>query len=241
MIGSLKRVVERLAGVRIYRTLPRGVDPIADLARAFPGVPGGVIFDVGANVGQSALRFAAAYPECRIYCFEPVQTTYMQLTKAVQGNERVVCERLAFGVAEGVGTMVLAGPSDWCYLQSELRPRPQETASEEVRVTTLDTYCSARRIERIGYLKIDTEGGDLEVLRGGEQLLSCQQVDLVEVEAGVNPDNRLHVPLETLKGHLDARGYRLFGIYEQMMEWPTGRPHLRRANLLFVSRQVIDR
>lgn len=47
------------------------------------------------------------------------------------------------------------------------------------------------------------------------------------------------MPIEELKAYLEGKGYYLFGVYEQMPEWPTREPHLRRSNLVFVSEAVI--
>ncbi len=69
-------------------------------------------------------------------------------------------------------------------------------------------------------MKIDTEGYDLEVLRGAESLLTHQRVDLVQVEAGMNRDNHRHVTFILLTEYLERFNYRLFGIYNQSGEWP---------------------
>jgi len=112
--------------------------------------------------------------------------------------------------------------------------------TEDVNIVTLDDYCRAKSIGKVNYLKIDTEGGDLEVLRGGEGMLQEQRIDFVEVEAGMNADNKRHVPFEILKDYLESRGYPLFGVYEQVPEWPTKEPHLRRTNPVFISRRMIE-
>ena len=65
-------------------------------------------------------------------------------------------------------------------------------------------------------------------------------IDLIEVEAGMNPDNELHVPFEQLKAFIEQHRYLLFGIYEQRHDWPTGRPILRRCNAVFISRDLAD-
>jgi hypothetical protein len=89
-------------------------------------------------------------------------------------------------------------------------------------------------------MKIDTEGADLDVLKGAERMLNEQRIDIVKVEAGMNPTNHLHVPFEVLKNYLESKHYFLFGIYEQKHEWPTKHPHLRRTNPIFISQQVIE-
>ena len=69
-------------------------------------------------------------------------------------------------------------------------------------------------------------------------MLSRAAIDFVEVEAGMNPLNSLHVPLEEMKTFLEARDYLLFGLYEQRHDFTTGLPILRRANAVFISRAV---
>jgi hypothetical protein len=88
-------------------------------------------------------------------------------------------------------------------------------------------------------LKIDTEGNDLDVLQGGEILLANKAIDVVEVEASMNKHNRTHVPFEKFKSFLEDRDYFLFGVYEQVHELWSGDPQLRRANLVFLSENLI--
>jgi hypothetical protein len=111
--------------------------------------------------------------------------------------------------------------------------------AEPVDIVTLDAFCVARGIDRISFLKVDTEGGDLDVLRGAERLLAEQRIDVVQVEAGMNPGNERHVPFETLKAYLESHHYHLYGIYEQVGEWPLGEPQLRRTNPVFISGRTI--
>jgi hypothetical protein len=70
-------------------------------------------------------------------------------------------------------------------------------------------------------------------------MLSRQQIDAVEVEAGMNSKNRRHVPFDVFSKFFEERNYFLFGIYEQVNEWPTKEPHLRRSNPVFISDRVI--
>jgi hypothetical protein len=111
---------------------------------------------------------------------------------------------------------------------------------ESIPATTIDAFCAEHRIERIDYLKIDTEGHDLEVLKGSHEMLSSDRISIVEVECGMNPGNTYHVPFETMKPRLEGYGYRLFRLYDQVCEWPTREPHLRRANAVYLSPRTIS-
>jgi len=229
---------EHATGARVYRALPRGVDVISDMARWLPNHAVTVAFDVGANKGQSATEYLEAFPSAHVYSFEPVPSTFELLTACTKGHARAHCFRLAFAATEGTATMLLDSRSTMATLETAPGDAGANTVSTPM--TTIDAFCSANAIERIDFLKIDTEGYDLEVLKGGARMLREQRIGLVSVEAGMNPGNTRHVPLETLKNHLEGCGYFMFGVYEQVGEWPTQEPHLRRVNPAFVSKKVIE-
>jgi FkbM family methyltransferase len=239
----IKKRVEKLTNTHIYRIHPRGFDIIHDITTSFPMYRVSVVFDVGANVGQSSIIYLNRFPNSHIYCFEPVNETFRQLQTNLKGNERVTCYRFALGSSRKNGLMVLQGNSDMFFLLDHSKqPFMIEGASTEpIEVVTLDEFCHSKKIDHINYLKIDTEGGDLEVLKGGEKMLTDQRIDFVEVEAGMNPKNKWHVPFEELKKFLELNQYFLFGIYEQVSEWPTRESHLRRTNPVFVSRRMIKK
>src|SRR4051812_36845319 len=95
----------KTTGYRMY-VYPRrrhGHEDFADIAalRLAPST----IFDVGANVGQTALKFAIAFPEARIFCFEPVTSTLRKLGKNVQGFRSITCHQLALGAEAGEATI----------------------------------------------------------------------------------------------------------------------------------------
>jgi hypothetical protein len=62
-------------------------------------------------------------------------------------------------------------------------------------------------------------------------MLRGHRIDVIPPEAGMNRRNAHHVPFEDFKAFLEPNGYYPFGVYEQVAEWPTREPHLRRANL----------
>jgi FkbM family methyltransferase len=236
------RAVERLTDTHIVRRHHRGIDLAQDISFALPRCRIDSIFDIGANVGQSARVFLDEFPLARIRCFEPVSKAFNELKQTFVANPRVDCHRLAFGAAKGRGTMVLAGTSDISFLdaQSQGNATHAEVDMESVDVDTVDEYCRTNDVSRISFLKIDTEGGDLEVLRGSVGMLAGQKIDLVQVEAGMNPCTNCFVPFESLKAFLESHGYRIFGVYEQKHEFITGEAHLRRTNPVFVSQQLIE-
>jgi FkbM family methyltransferase len=235
-----KRVVERLTGTRIYRSMPRGMDIFHDIRARLPNLEIRTVFDVGANVGQSAVVYLKEFPDAEIYCFEPVSDTFRQLQESLRERANVLTFRLALGAEKGVGQMVVDEHSDMAFLRSSSKETAADDSRlESVLLETLAGFCQSRNVVHIDYLKIDTEGGDLDVLKGATRMLDQQEIDVIEVEAGTNRRNLRHIPLDAFVQFLEPKDYFLFGFYHQVEEWPTNQRNLRRVNPVFISDRVI--
>ena len=226
----LGRLAER-TGRRVYRVrdLPWGMDFRRDSERRAPQVSFETIFDVGANVGQSTLRFASWFPRATVWAFEPFAEAFDQLQRATKALD-TRCFQLALGSRPETVTVALSPLS----VNNSLRNVTAGPSGETVEVTTLDAFAATHEIPQVDLLKIDTEGWDLDVLQGADRLLLSGRIAFVQVEAGMNPHNPKHVPLPRLQEHLEARGYTIFGLYGQTPEW-TGEARLRFVDAVFCS------
>lgn len=233
----LKHFIQKATGLYVYRKPPRGADIFADIANDLPKLKITTVFDVGANLGQSAAEYLRFFPDAEIHCFEPVMATAAKLEERL--GTRIQVHRIALSSSDGEGRMSLEGSPDTFRLVGATAA-PDNGKMENVVVQTLDSFCSARRVDHISYLKIDTEGADLEVLRGSSKMLSENRIDLIQLEAGMSPLHDWHVPFETLKASLEDFNYHLFSVFEQTRNWYPGGPYLQWANPVFVSNKVVD-
>lgn len=234
-LRAARQTVEKSTGLRIIKRRPWGLEFAADIRQALPTHSMRVVFDVGANLGQSALAYAQDWPAAEIHSFEPARSLFDQLVANTGSNPHIHAHQLALGLEPGEVGFVVDGEL------SHIRQENEEAgglAQETVRVERLDEFCKDKGVDRISFLKIDTEGFDLDVLKGSEQMLRQNRIGFVQVEAGMSPLNTTHIPFEKLKSHLEERGYYLFGLYEQVHEWKTRQPVVRRTNPVFVSSEV---
>jgi FkbM family methyltransferase len=147
-----------------------------------------VCFDIGANRGQTIELLQDCLNQPIIHSFEPASTTYAELTGKSFGP-RVQCHRLALGDQVGVAKFRNYKVSE---LSSFLPMNPdkrenffagEEVVSvESVPVDTLDNFCSARAVDRIDLLKIDTQGFELPVLNGAAELFKNGKIGAVLLE-----------------------------------------------------------
>src|SRR5688500_8524641 len=106
----MKRFAEAITRTRIYPNwalaTTRGIDLFRDFSDDLPKLSVNVVFDVGAHVGYSAMRFVHEFADAHIYCFEPAAKTFAELQSTFLGRPRVKCFNVALGEASALAKMV---------------------------------------------------------------------------------------------------------------------------------------
>lgn len=216
-MANLKDLFQEFIGYRIMNQqyLPIGLDLEADIRYKLKTEPE-VIFDVGANAGQTAIRYHHQFPSASIYSFEPVAGPFQKLLQQTAALPRVRAFHCALGnTQEQLEIPVF--PEDRSVLNSLLDNSEllgPGANSEVIRVERTDDFCRANGIGRIDLLKIDTEGYELEVLKGADSLISDRKVKLIYCETGFSPNDKHKVYFPQLLEYLVGKGYILFGFYE---------------------------
>jgi FkbM family methyltransferase len=194
---------------------PRGVHLEFDLQRWIEPQPS-IIFDVGANVGDTVCRFARFFPTAQIHAFEPASNTFSLLEQRMHNVNRVHCRRLAVGAEKGQAPLALQRDHERNSLVSVRADAPCET----VDLVSLDDYTRAHQINTISILKIDVEGYELEVLKGATSLLRSRAIQAIYAECGFEPTDRDKTMFEALHGELKGLGYRFAGLYHDFRWGP---------------------
>lgn len=215
MIDLLRKVLARTPYMVVNRRCRRGLSLSADIEAILGNTLALTIFDVGANEGQTAESFTNAFPTAKLFCFEPVQQTFERLKGNIGTNSHVSCHRLAMGAVPGKALLNRQHVDTWNSLSPGLN-YPGINGAEEVEVSTIDGFCSLQDIRHIHVLKTDTEGFDLQVVRGAEKMLTSSAVDMVVSEVGVRIGDVRHTRLAELLPFLESHGYYLFALYD----WP---------------------
>jgi len=216
------RAVLRRLGLKLTRIsrYPNGSNIYIDLVRYVPAEQLEVVFDVGANVGQTALEYNYYFPNAQIYSFEHAQATFEELTKNTSGISQIHCHRLAMGPREDVVRLNLQVDSTCNSLNPIVQQGKAEHtrptgASEDVRMMRIDSFCDRQGIKKIDLLKVDAGGFDIEILKGAEKLLEKGRIRFIFAEMTFNPGNRIHCQFSDYVSYLGKFKFVPVAIYDQ--------------------------
>ena len=141
-----------------------------------------VVFDVGANIGLWTQSALLTNPNAQYHCFEPCPSTFAELS-ANEFPANVILNNFGLGDAEGTLKMYLdplVSGNNSLYSRRGI-PRPP-VGEVDVRLTTLDTYCVERGIDRVSFVKIDVEGHELALLKGAARMLAEGRIECIQIE-----------------------------------------------------------
>lgn len=189
-----------------------------------------VVFDVGAGVGKTVVRYLKQFGLATVYAFEPVPEHFNELKQAVRRHKdrhRVKLFRAA--VLDTVGTVTLnlnvAGGTHSILECTEVWQRGFQTAkglrqSEpagtiEVPTVTIDHFCAKHSIEAIDLLKMDIQGSELLALQGAQQMLRKKRIGVIFTEVNLFPYYKGQPTFDELKDFLAQYGFNYHSMPEQ--------------------------
>jgi FkbM family methyltransferase len=215
---SLRKLLNPLLepfGYQIFHSSPGslGLDPFRDMRRLVDA-PRPVVFDVGANSGQTIGLVRRRFRDAVIHAFEPSEAAFAELQANCGRLPDVRLNPVALGGETGEYEFYEMA----CSAMSSFLPLGRDGWSRVVRtvrmpVTTVDDYCSRHGIESIDILKSDTQGYDLEVLRGARRMLEARRVHLIYLEVNFAEIYECLPRLDHIFGFLADRGYALVSFY----------------------------
>jgi FkbM family methyltransferase len=147
------------------------------------GTASPLVFDVGANRGQSIERFRRRFEQPLIHAFEPGREAFAELQRRYAATPGIILNNTALGAQPESRTFLDNDHDDMSsFLEPSVTAWGEITSRYPVDVITLDDYCESRGVDRIDILKIDTQGFDLQVLRGAQRMMRKAAIHMVFTE-----------------------------------------------------------
>ncbi len=143
----------------------------------------GVVLDIGANIGIHSV-YVSRYAS-KVYAFEPVLDTFERLKENLTLNKVTNVEAINSAVGSENTTLTMQifdkANSSWnSFNLPNAHVRP--ISAQAVPVVTLDSFAEQHNLKEIGFVKIDVEGFELNVLKGASRLLSEKKIAVLSFE-----------------------------------------------------------
>lgn len=162
-----------------------------------------IIFDVGANNGSSLVEFKKWWPDSEVHCFEPQVECWDDLLKTANEDQRVFLNQFALGTTNEEDKTFYThdlntGISGFNKINVESKDsidiskisndssklndhKKTINHPRKVSIRKPDEYFKINNLSKIDLLKLDTQGYELEILKGFGKTLSNVKVIISEL------------------------------------------------------------
>lgn len=193
------------------------------------------IWDIGANQGYWTKSRKIIYPNANFILFESNIKHYKKLSKyglpIIATLSNIEKEVDFFYIPDGDGT------GDSYYKEST--KYYQETSPSKVKTSTLKSIFSEKNLSVPDYIKLDTQGSELDILKGfGEDIKS---VALISVEVNIYDYNAGAPRLPEIVSYLREHDLYLVGVIEQHLnKYLYARGILNQIDVLFCNKKYLQ-
>lgn len=177
--------------------------------------PGDVVLDIGANIGHMSIVAAAKVgAHGKVLAFEPAPAEFAELNLNIQLNSLTNIEPHALAIADAPGRVpfYLAGEGLGLYNSTGKPFRTSGMRQIEVEAVRLDDFLKENDVPAVTLVKMDVEGGELAVLRGGDAFFRRDDGPLVICEFSDVASSSTGQTTEQLWTAFENHGYTLFDL-----------------------------
>lgn len=183
-----------------------------------------IIFDVGANIGIISHPLGYKYKKSKIYAFEPSKEIYDLLCKNIYDNTIPV-------------NLGLGNENKKCRLKYKDDNRGSayisENGNEQINIIKLDDYINNNNINKLDIIKIDVEGFELEVIKGGiNSILKYNPYIIIEIWDKKMNNFLMSEEYQILK----KKGYNLFELcgHDHILEKQNINVYMTHKNITYI-------
>lgn len=132
-----------------------------------------IIFDVGANIGTTSLFFSKLNTKSKVFSFEPHPDTFVKLEKNVGLNNFSNLNIYQLGLGDTIDTVKIYEVNRKNRGMNRVMKEDKSAIYpfKKIKINKLDNFMSEKNVKRLDFIKIDVEGLEYSVLKGGEKTL----------------------------------------------------------------------
>ena len=214
-LAGFGRSLNRLYENRNHDIYSNGeITVLKKIARKNPGI----IIDAGANVGDYSILANQIMPACKIYAFEPVESTFQHLLSNIKDLKNVVpIKKGLFKENCELAINLFASNEHSSIYDIEGLPIGSDS-QQKIELVRGDDFIKDNQIDSIDFLKLDVEGAEYDALLGFENAIKHGAIKAVQFEYG-------YINISTKKllvdyyNFFEANGYIVGKIFPKLVEF----------------------
>ena len=237
MIRLIKNIINRSikSFINYFGYELRGIKPIVShnnydaihkfIVNKILELEGPIIFDVGANDGESIKRFRKIFPNLKIYSFEPDDKIFERLKTKYSNIKNIYLNN--FGLSnkdatqkfysysyDKMSSLIPLEVDSKLYKSRKIAKNSDKDFETEkmVQLHKLDSFANEKNIPRINVLKIDVQGCEPEVIEGAYDYIKKNKIDIIELEIILGFGYSKSISFYDVEKYLSKSGYRLIAI-----------------------------
>jgi FkbM family methyltransferase len=193
------------------------------------------IIDVGANQGQFAEKILKVFPKGMLYCFEPLPDVFNQLR--INFGDKKNVHLYNFGLGEKDEEVMIFNneysPSSSLLEMLDLHKKnfnfAVKTSPKTISIKRLDEF-EAELTQKPILIKIDVQGYEMQVLRGGEKVI--EEAEIIIIETTFQQLYKDQPLFNDIYEYFTKRGFYYAGNIEQLLS-PIDK-HILQADAIFI-------
>ncbi len=180
------------------------------------------LLDIGAAVGEFSLAAKAAWPDIKIFAFEPIPASFAQLQQNLSKLPGCEAINVALGEKRGEVSFEQSTATDSSSLlkmadtHKKAFPHSAKTQTITVQLERLDDISARLNVIDPVFIKIDVQGYESKVLEGGEQTIGRAKV--VIVETSFEPLYEGQDLFPQIYQYFSDRGFAFRGVLDQIRQ-----------------------
>lgn len=214
-LAGFGRVLNRLYENKNYDLYSTGEGNILQkIARLNPSV----IIDGGVNVGDYSIIANQVMPNCKIYAFEPVESTFQQFLTNTKGLQNIIPIKKGFFKETCESEINLFDSHEHCSIYDFEGLATSAEQKQTIELVSGDDFIKENNIDSIDFLKLDVEEAEFDALLGFEKAIKRGVVKLIQFEYG-------YIYISTKKLLIDyyqffeAHGYLVGKVFPKNVEF----------------------
>lgn len=198
------------------------------------------IIDIGSNEGQFINEIETILPGRKIYAFEPIPACFKKML-ANTGSSNVSAYNIGLSDIEGSteinisSNLVSSSILNMEELHKSSYPESKYIKKETIELKRLDTVFEDIELTDNILIKVDVQGYEEKVIKGGEKTFS--KAAALIIESAFEPFYAGQWLFDDLYTHLSAKGFKFMGFADQVTSKKTGIPIY--ADAIFIKKNII--